>query len=90
MGIKLKFLILFLSVTFIFTSGIPCASAAVPYKSYNYDSYGEVVETADIYVPSAVINGETLNVGGFMTPRDICDGRYLIYFRFWQQPGYQV
>ena len=71
MGIKLKFLILFLSVTFIFTSGIPCASAAVPYKSYNYDSYGEVVETADIYVPSAVISGETLNVGGFMTPRDI-------------------
>lgn len=43
-------------------SALP-ASAAVPYVSYNYDFYGNVVESPDIYQPDQIISGSALGVG---------------------------
>lgn len=51
-------------------SALP-ASAAVPYVSYNYDFYGNVVESPDIYQPDQIISGSALGVGDFISPSDI-------------------
>lgn len=48
---------------------LQCA-AIVPYSSYNYDCNGDVVESADIYEPLAVLSGETLGIGDFADPSD--------------------
>ncbi len=47
------------------------SAATVPYSSYNYDSNGDVVESADIYEPSTVLSGEMLGIGDFIDPADI-------------------
>lgn len=49
----------------------PSVSAAMPYKSYNYNSYGEAVESANIYEPYFVLSGEAIGLGEFITPSDI-------------------
>lgn len=36
--------------------------------SYNYDFYGNVVESPDIYQPDQIISGSALGVGGFYFP----------------------
>ena len=56
----------------------PEASAAVAYVSYNYDFYGNVVESPDIYQPGSVLDGSSLGVGDFISPSDFyADGAVL-------------
>lgn len=68
-GIK-KLTALLAVMTLLVLSALP-ASAAVPYYSYNYDSNGEIVDSADIYEPKTVISGESLGIGDFSDPADI-------------------
>lgn len=68
---KIRLLITIFAILMIFTVVSPCVSAAVPYKSYNYNSYGEAVESADIYEPYEVLSGDTLGIGGFNNPNDV-------------------
>lgn len=42
----------------------PVSAATIPYTSYTYDSYGNAVESADLYEPEQVI-------GGMITPADM-------------------
>ena len=52
---------------------------ALPYRSYIYDAYKEPVYAPDVYVPSKVINGNTLGVGDFNEPSDIFyNGKFYI------------
>lgn len=56
----------------------PKASAAIAYTSYNYDFYGNVVESPDIYQPDTVLDGSSLGVGDFISPSDFyADGDML-------------
>lgn len=71
MGKRYKTLITFLLIIVLITAISPAALAVVPYKTYNYNSYGEAVKSANIYEPSEVINGESLNIGSFSTPGDV-------------------
>lgn len=47
------------------------ASAAVPYTSYTYDSYGNAVTTSHMYEPVSVLSGQDLQVGQLSEPRDM-------------------
>lgn len=68
---NVKRLISVLTAAILLTAFAPSVAAAVPYKSYNYDSYGTAVESANIYEPYSVLNGESINVGEFSAPSDI-------------------
>lgn len=68
------FIILIVMVAFI-----PSASAAVPYKSYNYNSYGTAVESANIYEPYLSLRGEGIGVGEFISPNDIFVNGDILY-----------
>lgn len=45
-------------------TAMPVSAATIPYTSYTYDSYGNAVESADLYEPEQVI-------GGMLTPADM-------------------
>lgn len=47
------------------------ASAAVPYTSYTYDSYGNAVTTSHIYEPASVLSGQDMKAGQLTEPRDM-------------------
>ncbi|MBR7132005.1 MAG: hypothetical protein IKD04_00575 [Clostridia bacterium] len=66
-----KRLISVLAAATVLTAFAPTASADVPYRSYNYNSYGEAVESANIYEPYLVLSGEKINAGGFIAPNDV-------------------
>lgn len=51
---------------------IPLSAMAVPYDSYNYDYWENVVQTPAPYVPDGAISGVSLGVGAFVNPQDIC------------------
>ena len=74
-----KRLISVLIAVILLTAFIPSVSAAVPYKSYNYNSYGVAVESANIYEPYSVLSGESVGVGEFITPSDIFVKDYILY-----------
>ena len=71
MSKKIKTLIVILAMSVFLVVIAPGASAAVPYKSYNYNSYGEAVETADVYAPIDVLSGEKIGVGSLLNPSDV-------------------
>lgn len=50
----------------------PVQANAVPYDSYNYDYWENVVQTPAPYVPDSVISGISLGIGAFSKPQDIC------------------
>ena len=50
----------------------PVQAGAVPYDSYNYDYWENVVRTPAPYVPGSVISGISLDIGSFSKPQDIC------------------
>jgi hypothetical protein len=50
------------------------ANAAVPYSSYTYNYWEEKVPSPHAYVPTAVIDGQTLGVGDLRTPLDVVVG----------------
>lgn len=51
------------------------ANAAVPYSSYTYNYWEEKVPSPHAYVPTAVIDGQTLGVGDLRTPLDVVVGQ---------------
>lgn len=52
---------------------VPSVSAdGLPYDTYNYDYWENVVFTPAAYVPDGSISGVSLNVGAFSNPQDIC------------------
>lgn len=46
-----------ISAIAVMLSAMPVHAAAIPYTSYTYDSYGNAVESADLYEPEAVYTG---------------------------------
>lgn len=54
-------------------------TSAASYKSYNYNSFGEVTETADIYEPALSLSGEKLGIGAFSSPTDIFEKNGSLY-----------
>lgn len=51
---------------------VPAAAVDVPYDTYNYDYWEEIVPTPAAYVPSGSITGVSLGIGAFSNPQDIC------------------
>ena len=51
---------------------LPALAAQLPYDTYNYDYWDNVVATPAAYVPDGTISGVSLAVGGFASPQDIC------------------
>ena len=56
----------------MFLLSFPIGAGAVPYDSYNYDYWENVVRTPAPYVPDGAISGVSLGVGPFSNPQDIC------------------
>ena len=50
----------------------PALADQLPYDTYNYDYWDNVVATPAAYVPDGTISGVSLEVGGFSGPQDIC------------------
>lgn len=50
----------------------PALADQLPYDTYNYDYWDNVVSTPAAYVPDGTISGVSLEVGGFAGPQDIC------------------
>lgn len=44
----------------------------LPYDTYNYDYWDNVVATPAAYVPDGTISGVSLEVGALLSPQDIC------------------
>jgi len=44
----------------------------LPYDTYNYDYWHNVVRTPAAYVPDGAISGVSLGQGAFLNPQDIC------------------
>ena len=44
----------------------------VPYQTYNYDYWEEIVQIPAPYVPDGAISGVSLDCGAFASPQDIC------------------
>lgn len=68
--IKRTFTLLLALVLFLLS--FPVQAGAVPYDSYNYDYWENVVQTPAPYVPDSVISGISLDIGAFSKPQDIC------------------
>ena len=45
---------------------------SVPYDTYNYDYWEEIVRIPAPYVPGGTISGVSLDCGAFASPQDIC------------------
>ncbi len=68
---KNKILSFVLAVMLISGLFVTNVSAATPYISFNYDAYGNIVESPDIYEPELSITGAALGVEDFINPVDI-------------------
>jgi len=51
---------------------LPAAAQQLPYDTYNYDYWDNVVATPAAYVPDGAISGVSLGIGAFAGPQDIC------------------
>ena len=51
---------------------VDAAAADLPYDSYNYDYWENVVFTPAPYVPNGAISGVSLQIGDFSNPQDFC------------------
>lgn len=48
------------------------ADSTVPYDSYNYDYWEDIVYTPAAYIPDISVSGTTLGIGSFLNPQDLC------------------
>lgn len=69
---KLKRISVLALALIMFLLSFPLQVSAVPYDSYNYDYWENVVQTPAPYVPDGAISGVSLSVGAFSNPQDIC------------------
>ncbi len=51
---------------------MPVFADGLPYDTYNYDYWENIVPTPAPYVPDGAISGVSLGVGAFSNPQDIC------------------
>lgn len=71
---RLKRIFVFALAVVMFVLCVPVSANAsgLPYDTYNYDYWNNVVKTPAAYVPDGAISGVTLGVGTFLNPQDIC------------------
>lgn len=50
----------------------PVTAFALPYESYNYDYWENVVQTPAPYVPDGAMSGVGMEIGAFVNPQDLC------------------
>ena len=73
-----KFLLTALAALVTFSScGGALADAELPYTTYNYDYWGDIVYTPAAYVPAGSITGTSFqyngqSLGAFKNPQDLC------------------
>lgn len=72
MKVTVKRLFLLALTLVMFVLSFPIRAYAVPYDSYNYDYWENVVQTPAPYVPQSTISGISLGIGAFSKPQDIC------------------
>lgn len=48
------------------------ADSTVPYDSYNYDYWEDIVFTPAPYIPDGSVSGTTIGVGSLLSPQDLC------------------
>lgn len=72
MKVTVKRLFLLALTLVMFVLSFPIQAYAVPYDSYNYDYWENVVQTPAPYVPQSTISGISLGIGAFSKPQDIC------------------
>lgn len=73
---------LLLSVLFLGLSiGETAQASSLPYDTYNYDYWENIVFTPSAYVPDTSVSGVNLGVGAFSSPQDMCvapDGKIYV------------
>ena len=67
-----KIVITALSVCMLTEPAMAKADTIVPYDSYNYDYWEDIVFTPAAYIPENSVSGTTLGVGSFLNPQDLC------------------
>ncbi len=72
MKLKKIFGAIALSVMVLLSSMTVRAEDDVPYDTYNYNYWKDVVKTPAAYVPNGSITGETIGTTSFKEPQDIC------------------
>lgn len=71
-NMKRIFALVLAMVLTVMSVPLPALATSVPYDTYNYDYWNNVVQTPAPYVPDGTISGVSLGVGGFLNPQDIC------------------
>lgn len=64
--------ILALVLVLLCLMSMPVYAEDLPYDTYNYDYWENIVPTPAAYVPDGGISGVSLGVGAFVKPQDIC------------------
>ncbi len=72
MNLWKKIVIAALSACIMAPSVAASADSTVPYDSYNYDYWEDIVFTPAPYIPDRSISGTILGVGTFVNPQDLC------------------
>lgn len=74
MNSKCKRLVMLALVCVLCVSLIPVSVLAdsLPYDTYNYDYWENIVFTPAAYVPDGSLSGVSLDIGAFSNPQDIC------------------
>lgn len=67
-----KIVITALSICLMAEPVLAKADSTVPYDSYNYDYWDNIVFTPAPYIPESSVSGTTLGIGGFLGPQDLC------------------
>lgn len=71
----IRCLVLALIITGCFACPPPAVQARLPYHSYTYDYWGDVIYSPAAYLPNRLITGEDLGIGNLRTPTDIFAGK---------------
>ena len=70
----IRCLVLALIIAGCFACLPPAAQARLPYHTYTYDYWGDVVYSPAAYLPNRLITGEDLGIGTLRTPTDLFVG----------------
>ncbi|NLY89221.1 MAG: gluconolactonase [Firmicutes bacterium] len=71
----LRCLVLALIIAGCFACLPPAVQARLPYHTYTYDYWGDVVYSPAAYLPNRLITGEDLGIGALRTPTDLFIGK---------------
>ncbi|BCN29631.1 NHL repeat-containing protein [Anaeromicropila herbilytica] len=76
---KKRLLFIPLMIALMLTFNTIAYADDVPYDTYNYDSWGDIVYTPAAYVPEKHLSGADLGIGNFVTPQDfyVTDDGYI-------------